>query len=62
MNDEDFHDHCAAAAVSGLLARYEGDDEQLRHHYHVLTVEAFRVAAEMVEYRRKLRERRQSPD
>ncbi len=53
MDDETFRDHCAAAAVTGLVARYQGDDEQLRHHYHVLTVEAYRIAEEMVAFRRQ---------
>lgn len=52
MNDEEYRDYCAAAAISGLIARYHGDDEDLRHHYHVMTIEAFRLADEMVEERR----------
>ena len=52
MNDQHFRDFCAASAVTGLVARYEGDDEELRHHFHVICAEAFRLAEEMVEYRR----------
>jgi hypothetical protein len=53
MTDDDFRDYCAAAAVTGLIARYPGDEEQLRHHYHVITVEAYRLAEEMVAHRRQ---------
>lgn len=52
MNDEEYRDYCAAAAVGGLIARYDGNDEDLRHHYHVMAIEAFRLANEMVEERR----------
>ncbi|RMF95594.1 MAG: hypothetical protein D6727_10405 [Gammaproteobacteria bacterium] len=55
MDDETFRDYCAAAAVTGLVARYQGDDDHLRHHYHVLTVEAYRIADEMLEFRRQRR-------
>jgi hypothetical protein len=51
MDDIEYRDFCAAAALSGLLARLKDDDEDLRHHYHVLCLEAFRAAEEMVEAR-----------
>jgi|GEM_PF-4014338 len=53
MNDTEYRDFCAAAALSGLIARMEGDDDNLRHHYHVLCREAFRAAEEMVEARQQ---------
>ena len=54
MDDQEFRDRCAAAAVSGLIARYAGGEEDLRHHYHVICLEAFRLADEMVEQRRQI--------
>jgi hypothetical protein len=51
MNDIEYRDFCAAAALSGLIARLDEDDDSLRHHYHVLCLEAFRAAEEMVEVR-----------
>lgn len=54
MTDQEYRDFCAAMAVSGLIARHAGDEENLRHHYHVLAVEAFRMADEMVECRQRL--------
>lgn len=53
MNDDEYRDACAAAAFGGLIARYDGTDEELRHHFHVLTVEALRAANEMVHARRQ---------
>lgn len=49
MNDIEYRDFCAAAALSGLIARMDEDDDSLRHHCHVLCREAFRAADEMVE-------------
>jgi hypothetical protein len=51
MDDIAYRDFCAAAALAGLIARLEDDDEDLRHRYHVLCLEAFRAADEMVEAR-----------
>ncbi len=51
MNDIEYRDFCAAAALSGLIARLDEDDDSLRHHYHILCLEAFRAAEEMVEAR-----------
>lgn len=58
MNDTEYRDFCAAAALSGLLARLDEDDDSLRHHYHVLCLEAFRAAEEMVEVRQAADARR----
>ncbi|MDJ0926966.1 MAG: hypothetical protein QNJ73_04870 [Gammaproteobacteria bacterium] len=60
MNDQQFRDFCAASAVSGLVARYGGDDDELRHHFHVICAEAFRLAEEMVEYRQQHNAREQA--
>ncbi len=58
MNDSEFRDHCAAAAISGLVTRYADDpDTELRHHYHLICIEAFRLAEEMVEQRHKIEQR-----
>lgn len=54
MTDQQYRDFCAATAASGLIARYDGEEENLRHHYHVLAVEAFRMADEMVACRQRL--------
>ena len=58
MDDREFRDHCAASAVGGLIARYPGGEEDLRHHYHVICLEAFRLADEMVEQRRRIAARK----
>jgi len=54
MTDDDYRDFCAATALSGLIARFDGSDEELRHHMHVISVEAFRAAREMVDARARL--------
>ena len=51
MDDNDFRDLCAASALSGLIARCEDDEEDIRHRYYVLAREAYRAAEEMVELR-----------
>ena len=51
MDDIAYRDFCAAAALTGLIARLDDDDEDLRHRYHVLCLEAFRAAEERVEAR-----------
>ena len=52
MNDVQFRDFCAASALSGLIARCEEEDDQLRHRFHLLALEAFRAADEMVVLRK----------
>ena len=51
MDDKEFRDLCAASALGGLIARCEDSDEDIRHRYHVLAIEAYRAAEEMVELR-----------
>ena len=62
MTDDDFRDACAASALGGLIARFDGDDEDIRHHFHVMALEALRAADEIVEARSKRIARAQRPD
>ena len=58
MDDSKYLDFCAALAMSGLIARCEEDEEEIRHKYYVLAREAYRAAEEMVDMRRSRRARR----
>lgn len=62
MEDSKYLDFCAAMALSGLIARCEDDEEDIRHKYHVLCREAYRAAEEMVELRRLRQTRGQAGD
>lgn len=57
MDDDKYLDFCAAMALSGLIARCEDDEEDIRHKYHLLSREAYRAAEEMVELRQTRREK-----
>jgi hypothetical protein len=55
MDDSEYLDFCAAMALSGLIARTQDDEEDIRHKFYILCREAYRAADEMVELR-KLRQ------
>ena len=57
MDDSKYLDFCAALAMSGLIARCEEDEDEIRHKYYILAREAYRAAEEMVEMRRLRHER-----